>query len=135
MEGRHRGAATTPMAHGRFQPASILTLPPRATRRPSWRGAVLIPLSRSRREAIRTNLWAVPSGMVLLVLCLFGVTYSIDRHVAAGELPLAAWLTSGGPDVARMLLIAIATSVITVAVVVFSITMLVLQLASQQFGP
>jgi len=45
------------------------------------------------------------------------------------------WITTGGPDVARQILIAIAAAVITVAGVVFSITILVLQLASQQFGP
>jgi uncharacterized membrane protein len=73
--------------------------------------------------------------MVVLVIGLFAFTYWIDRRVAAGDLLLPGWLTSGGPDVAREVLISIATSVITVAGVVFSITILVLQLASQQFGP
>jgi uncharacterized membrane protein len=96
---------------------------------------VLIPLSRSRREAIRTNLWAMPTFMVVIVVGLFAVTLTIDRRAAAGEITLPAWISFGGPDVAREVLIAIATSVITVAGVVFSITILVLQLASQQFGP
>jgi uncharacterized membrane protein len=108
--------------------------------RPARRAAlrrvgVLIPLSRSRREAIRTNLWAVPSFMVVLVVVLFAATYELDRRAAAGELVLPSWVSFGGPDVVREVLIAIATSVITVAGVVFSITILVLQLASQQFGP
>ena len=75
---------------------SLFMLPQRATRRTSRRGAIQIPLSRSRREAIRTNLWAVPTGMVVLIVGLFAVTYSIDRYVAAGELQLSGWLTSGG---------------------------------------
>ncbi|HLZ31583.1 MAG TPA: DUF2254 domain-containing protein [Chloroflexota bacterium] len=99
------------------------------------RGSLLVPLSRSSREAIRTNLWALPSFMVVLIVGLFAVTYGIDAQAAAGVLVLPAWLSSGGPDVARQILIAIATAVITVAGVVFSITILVLQLASQQFGP
>jgi uncharacterized membrane protein len=73
--------------------------------------------------------------MVVLIVGLFAITYSIDRRAAAGVIALPAWLSFGGPDVAREVLIAIATSVITVAGVVFSITILVLQLASQQFGP
>jgi uncharacterized membrane protein len=102
--------------------------------RPRRRVPVLIPLSNSTREALRTNLWSVPTLMVILIVGLFAVTYSIDVRVG-GSSQLPAWLTSGGPDVARQVLIAIAAAVITVAGVVFSITILVLQLASQQFGP
>src|SRR4029077_11659621 len=99
------------------------------------RGSMLVPLSRSTREAIRTNLWALPSFMVVLVVGLFVLTYGVDVEAAAGRLVLPAWVSSGGPDVARQILIAIAAAVITVAGVLFSITILVLQLASQQFGP
>ena len=102
---------------------------------PVRRRSVLVPLSRSRREAIRTNLWTVPSFMVVLIVGLFAITYSVDQRAAAGAIALFAWLSFGSPDVAREILIAIASSVITVAGVVFSITILVLQLASQQFGP
>jgi uncharacterized membrane protein len=99
------------------------------------RGSLFVPLSRSTREAIRTNLWALPSFMVVLIVGLFLVTYGLDVEAAAGRLTLPAWVSSGGPDVARQILIAIAAAVITVASMVFSITILVLQLASQQFGP
>jgi len=98
-------------------------------------GPVLIPLSRSTREAIRTNLWSVPTLMVIAIIGLFAVTYRIDAGARDANRDLPAWVTSGGPDVARQILIAIAAAVITVAGVVFSITILVLQLASQQFGP
>jgi uncharacterized membrane protein len=73
--------------------------------------------------------------MVLVVVALFTMTRSLDEGANASTLELPAWVTSGGPDVARQILIAIAAAVITVAGVVFSITILVLQLASQQFGP
>ncbi len=92
-------------------------------------------ISRSRQEALRTNLWLVPTAMVVLIVALFLVTSDLDREAAAGRLALPPWITSGSPDAARQILIAIAASVITVAGVVFSITILVLQLASQQFGP
>jgi uncharacterized membrane protein len=84
---------------------------------------------------MRTNLWAVPMLMVGLVTLLFVITYNVDVRTADGQVILPGWVTSGGPDVARQILIAIAAAVITVAGVVFSITILVLQLASQQFGP
>jgi uncharacterized membrane protein len=92
-------------------------------------------LSRSRREALRTNLWLVPTGMVALVAALFAITYLIDRSASSGSITLPDFVSAGGADPARQVLIAIAAAVITVAGVLFSITILVLQLASQQFGP
>ena len=73
--------------------------------------------------------------MVVIIVSLFIVTYQLDVQAATANLALPAWVTSGGSDVARQILIAIAAAVITVAGVVFSITILVLQLAFQQFGP
>jgi uncharacterized membrane protein len=99
------------------------------------RAGMLLPLSRSTREALRTNLWAMPTLMVGLIVALSAVTSGVDLEAAAGRVILPAWVSSGGADVARQILIAIAAAVITVAGVVFSITILVLQLASQQFGP
>ncbi len=115
--------------------ANPLQAPRRRAGPSRGRAALLVPLSRSTREAIRTNLWALPTFMVVLIIGLFVVTYRLDLDAEAGRLALPSWVSSGGPDVARQLLIAIAAAVITVAGVVFSITILVLQLASQQFGP
>jgi uncharacterized membrane protein len=92
-------------------------------------------LSRARREALRTNLWAVPVAMLFLVVLLFVITYWIDLRAASGAIALPQWVSTGSPDASRQVLIAIAAAVITVAALVFSITILVLQLASQQFGP
>ena len=88
-----------------------------------------------RREALRTTLWVVPTTTVVFALALFIVTYQLDSRVAAGSLALPRWAIAGGADAARQVLIGIAAAVITVAGVVFSITILALQLASQQFGP
>src|SRR6202011_786648 len=51
------------------------------------------------------------------------------------QLHVPVWINTDGADAARQVLIAIAAGMITVAGVVFSITILALQLASQQFGP
>jgi len=88
-----------------------------------------------RREALRTTLWLVPSTMILLAVVLFAITYRIDWKIANGDLSLPSWAVSGGSDASRQVLIGISAAMITVAGVVFSITILALQLASQQFGP
>jgi len=88
-----------------------------------------------RREALRTTLWLVPTLMVGLAVALFSVTYALDVAADAGRLTFPGWVSSGSADAARQVLIGIAAAVITVAGVVFSITILALQLASQQFGP
>ena len=88
-----------------------------------------------RREALRTTLWVVPAAMVAAAILLFGVTYGLDRAIANGRLSLPGWAIAGEADASRQVLIGIAAAVITVAGVMFSITILALQLASQQFGP
>ncbi len=84
---------------------------------------------------MRTTLWIVPAAMVVGAALLFGLTYVVDRAADGGAITLPGFVTSGSPDAARQILIAIAAAIITVAGVLFSITILVLQLASQQFGP
>lgn len=103
--------------------------PPRATvrarhRLPGW-----------RREALRTTLWLVPLVMILVAGIIFAATISIDLAAFHHRLTLPFWIRTGGADAGRQLLIAIAAAVITVIGVVFSITILALTLASQQFGP
>ena len=88
-----------------------------------------------RREALRTTLWVVPTAMVAAAVLLFTVTYSLDRAIANGRMSLPGWAIAGEADASRQVLIGIAAAVITVAGVMFSITILALQLASQQFGP
>ena len=58
----------------------------------------------------------------------------VDRRVV-GARAGAGWLYAGGADGAKTLLSAVAGSVITVAGVVFSITIAALTQASSQFGP
>src|SRR5438874_1627705 len=88
-----------------------------------------------RREALRTTLWVVPTAMVAAAILLFGSTYGLDRAIANGRMSLPGWAIAGEAAASRQVLIGIAAAVITVAGVMFSITILALQLASQQFGP
>ncbi len=91
---------------------------------PSWRW-----------EELRTTFWVVPSILVVVSVLLFLVTFQIDVAAYHGHLALPVWIRTGSADAERQVLIAIAAAVITVIGVVFSITILALTLASQQFGP
>ena len=91
--------------------------------------------SEWRQEVLRTNLWLVPAIEVLGAAILFAITYSLDRAAYDGVFRVPQWAISGGPDVARTVLTAIAAAVITVVGVVFSIVIVALTLTSTQFGP
>jgi uncharacterized membrane protein len=88
-----------------------------------------------QREELRTNLWLVPTIVILGALGLFVLTQRLDRAAYRGELRTPSWVISGSADAARLLLTSIAASVITVVGIVFSITIVTLTLASTQFGP
>jgi uncharacterized membrane protein len=88
-----------------------------------------------RVEELRTTFWVIPSILVVVAALLFVVTFEIDVAAFHGRLTLPTWVRAGGADAERQVLIAIAAAVITVVGVVFSITILALTLASQQFGP
>ncbi len=91
--------------------------------------------SHWRREVLRTNLWVVPCVEVIAAIALFVGTLALDHAAYRGAFALPAWVISGTADAARQILTAIATAVITVVGVVFSIILVTLTLASTQFGP
>jgi uncharacterized membrane protein len=88
-----------------------------------------------RREALRTNLWLVPTVEIVCAVALFAGTYALDRAAYDGTLHFPSWVISGTADAAREILTTIAAAVITVVTLVFSITIVTLTLASTQFGP
>jgi uncharacterized membrane protein len=88
-----------------------------------------------RREALRTNLWLLPSLEVLLAVLLFAGTYALDRAAYHGDFTLPSFVIQNNADGARQILTTMAAAVITVVGVVFSITIVALTLASTQFGP
>jgi uncharacterized membrane protein len=88
-----------------------------------------------RWEALRTTLWFVPAVLIVLGTIVFIVTFKIDVAAYFHQIQLPSWLRLGNSQSGRDVLIAIAAAIITVVGVVFSITILALTLASQQFGP
>ncbi len=87
-------------------------------------------------DSLRTSYWFVPTLLnVSAAILAFGMV-AFDRGIQ--DAPIAEkvwWVYDGGPEGARGVLSAIAGSMITVAGVVFSITIVALSLASGQFGP
>lgn len=87
-------------------------------------------------DRLRNTYWFVPSVMLLGTAFLAWVTTNIDDETDPENLRWVGDLIySGGADGAQSVLSTIASSMITVAGVVFSITIVSLQLASSQFGP
>ena len=88
------------------------------------------------RDVIRTQLWPIPTFAVvcalLLGLGLPELDASIDADLSAG---LSGVLFGGDASAARSLLETIASSLITVTALTFSLTVVTLQLASSQFSP
>jgi uncharacterized membrane protein len=91
--------------------------------------------SEWRQETLRTNLWLIPAIESVAAVGLFALTMSIDLAASRHEVSLPSWVISGSPDAARQILAALAAAIITVVGVVFSIVLVVLTLASTQFGP
>jgi uncharacterized membrane protein len=88
-----------------------------------------------RREALRTNLWVVPTLEVVAAVALYFGTHALDKAVFEGSIAFPSWMRFGSADAARQILTTLAAAVITVVGVVFSITIVTLTLASTQFGP
>ncbi len=97
---------------------------PARLRLPSW-----------RRDALRTTFWVIPLLLIAVAVLLFVATFEIDLAAYHHHLTLPVWVRTGSADAGRQVLIAIAAAIITTIGVVFSITILALTLASQQFGP
>ncbi|MBA4169927.1 MAG: DUF2254 domain-containing protein, partial [Chloroflexi bacterium] len=89
---------------------------------------------REAIEHIRHSLWFVPTASVLLAAIAALAMLALSNAIGAtgSELPV---VFGAGPEGARAMLQAIAGSVITVAGVTFSITIVALQLTSTQFSP
>jgi uncharacterized membrane protein len=73
--------------------------------------------------------------MAAAAIALSFILVQVDTWLGVEPVRELGWLYTFGPEGARAVLSAIASSMITVASLTFSITMLTLQLASSQFGP
>ena len=84
---------------------------------------------------LQASFWFLPAIIAGVAIGLSFATIAVDRLYLGREGLQLSWIYAGGPDGARKVLSAIAGSMATVAGVVFSITIVVLSLASSQFGP
>src|SRR5579883_774407 len=89
------------------------------------------------REKLRSSYWFIPTLMTGVEIALSFVTHMLDVASESGAIKRLdwAWFYTGGPEGALTLLSTVAQSMITVAVTAFSVTLVALSLASQQFGP
>jgi uncharacterized membrane protein len=82
------------------------------------------------------SLWFIPSVMTIAAAAAALSIVALDRHVVDAEFAGEMWfIYDVGSDGARATLGAIAQSVMTVTGVVFSVTIVALQLAASQFTP
>lgn len=86
-------------------------------------------------EKLRTSFWFVPTLMTTAAVALSFASVHLDGQVNAKWVRTVGWIWAGSPEGAREVLSTIAGSMITVAGVAFSITIVALTLASTQFGP
>lgn len=89
---------------------------------------------RSLWERVRTSLWFLPGLMTLSALALAWLTLRMRINLGDG-IDTVWWLHSGSAADAAGLLSSLLASMITVATLAISITMVVLTLAANQLGP
>jgi uncharacterized membrane protein len=83
-------------------------------------------------EHVRTSLWFVPVLCVLIGGALSFGTIALDRRA---DFDLVPSTLTGEPDAALIILQTIAASMVSLAALVLTITMVVVQLAMGQFSP
>jgi uncharacterized membrane protein len=90
----------------------------------------------SKWEELRGTFWFLPTLMVAAAISLSLLTTSLDLATADHNwIATLGWTFTRGPEGSRALLATVAGSMMTIASVTFSITIVALQLASSQFGP
>jgi uncharacterized membrane protein len=87
-------------------------------------------------DRLRSSFWFVPTIMAGAAVALSFVTVALDKAVTIDRwLQAQSWSYTGGAEGASLVLGTIASSMITIAGVVFSMTLVALSLASSQLGP
>lgn len=86
-------------------------------------------------RGLRASYWFLPSLMALAAVVMSVVMVMIDSRIGSGWMRDIGWLYSNQPDGARAVLSTIAGSMITVAGVTFSMTILTVSFAAGQIGP
>ncbi|MGJ9402135.1 DUF2254 domain-containing protein [Arthrobacter sp. KK5.5] len=87
------------------------------------------------RDALRHELWPLPLLAVAVGIVAGVLLPWLDGMLGDPAEPWATLTVGGGADAARSLLTTIATSIMTVTSLTFSLTVVTLQLASSQYTP
>lgn len=86
-------------------------------------------------DALRSSYWFVPGLFVLGAGALAAVLVRVDHEGLVRPESLPIWIRVGEQDAARAVLTTIATAMISIVTLTFSITIVALTLASSQYGP
>lgn len=86
-------------------------------------------------EDLNSSLWFVPLALSVGSMVLSRISLAVDRWIVVAHPDGIGWFYGGGADSARVVLGTVAGSMVTIASVTFSITMVALTLASGQFTP
>jgi len=86
-------------------------------------------------DRLRSSFWFIPSLMACGAIALSFITVALDKTVTERWLQAHTWAYTGGAEGASLVLSTVAASMITIAGVVFSMTLVALSLASSQLGP
>jgi uncharacterized membrane protein len=86
-------------------------------------------------DRVSSSLWFIPTIMASGAVALAFVVVALDRPVTLWLVESRGWAFTGGAEGANAVLVVIAGSMITIAGVVFSMTLVALSLASSQLGP
>lgn len=84
---------------------------------------------------VKSSYWFIPTLMSVVSIALAIVTVAYGDRLGSDWMGSFAWLYSSQPEGARALLATVAGSMITVAGVTFSMTLLMVSHASAQIGP
>jgi len=84
---------------------------------------------------VRSSYWYTPLMMLVMAVFLATLTIQLDELHLLDRFDKIGWLLGGHPDGARSFLSTIATAMITVASVTFSMTLLAVTFAGSQIGP
>lgn len=85
-------------------------------------------------DRVKDSLFLIPTGIILFLGVLSRIAVALDGF-ARDEDSIFPWLVPTTVDSARAILSTVATATVTVAAIVFSMTAVVVQLATSQFSP
>jgi uncharacterized membrane protein len=90
---------------------------------------------RNTWDSLQTSFWFVPSFMLMIAIFLSALSVYLDDQEYFKDFRELAWVWAGGASGSREMLSTIAGSMMAVTGVTFSITIVAMTLAANQFGP